>query len=152
MFISIDPGNNVGLATFSAEGDDIYKTVTKLSEFRRFYLSNIYSSINLGDINEITFIMEDYKLRKEMAIAQTGSDMPASRCIGAVEQINDMLGAKSTIELVPPGNLRGSLKWAGFPELARKPRSWHCPDDISAYAHGVKYLIDQGLRKHPIFE
>lgn len=152
MFMSIDPGENVGFATFSATGGDLMRSVVKLQEFRRFYLQMTYDSVRKGDLDFITFIMEDFTLRQDLAIAQTGSNMPAPRCIGAVEQIDTMLGAKSKIVLVKAGNLRGSLKWAGFPEYANKPRTWHCPDDIAAYAHGVKYLIDQNLRKHPIFD
>lgn len=151
MFMSIDPGENVGFATFSATGEDLMRTVVRLPEFRTFYLQMTYDSVKKGDLESVTFIMEDFALRKELAIEQTGSNMPAPRCIGAVEQIDTMLGNKSKIVLVKAGNLRGSLKWAGFPDLANKPRTWHCPDDIAAYAHGVKYLIDQKLRKHPIF-
>lgn len=152
MFMSIDPGENVGFATFSPTGEDMMRSVVKLKEFRRFYLQITYDRVRTGDLDFITFIMEDFTLRKDKAVDQTGSNMPAPRCIGAVEQIDAMLGTKSKIVLVKAGNLRGSLKWAGFPDLANKPRTWHCPDDIAAYAHGVKYLIDQNLRKHPIFE
>lgn len=152
MFMSIDPGKNVGFATFSATGEDLQRTVVDIKEFRTFYLQMTYDSVRDGHIESITFIMEDFTLRKDKALDQTGSDMPAPRCIGAVEQIDTMLGTKSKIVLVKAGNLRGSLKWAGLPEYANKPRTYHIPDDIAAYAHGVKYLIDQKLRKHPIFE
>lgn len=148
MFIAVDPGHNVGVATFREDGTDISKTIMSLDKFRDF-LKMVTESISKEE--PVTFIMEDFSLRHDKAIDQTGSDMPASRCIGAVEMAATLFGTRSTIYWQKPGNLKGALKWAGFPELARKPRSWHCPDDIAAYAHGVHRLIDLGLRKHPIF-
>lgn len=154
MFISIDPGQNVGVATFTDSGEDLGKTIMPLERFRSFFLKG---SIR-GRLKEpegtpkLTFIMEDYALRQDMAINQTGSDMPASRCIGAVEFAVDILGPeRGEIKMVKPGNLRTALKWAGYPELANKPRTWHCPDDLSAYAHGVMWLIQNDYRKHPLF-
>lgn len=148
MFISVDPGKNVGVATFREDGSDIKRTTMDLDKFRSF-LNMVLSGLPKDE--KLRFIMEDYNLLQNMAIAQTGSDMPASRCIGSVEMVVTLLGERSMIFFQKPGDLRGALKWAGFPELANKPRSWHCPDDISAYAHGVHRLINLGLRKHPIF-
>lgn len=154
MFISIDPGYHVGVATFNDEGGDISRTVMELRKFRKLFLKSICRERLKAPEGtpKLTFIMEDFNLLKNMAIQQTGSDMPASRCIGAVEMICDILGEdRSEIQLQKPGNLRTALKWAGYPELANKPRSWHCPDDLSAYAHGVFWLIKNDYRKHPIF-
>jgi hypothetical protein len=147
MFISVDPGDNVGVATFKADGTDINKTIMRLDKFRNF----LSLSVVVPDVKKMIFIVEDYRLCQNMAIAQTGSDMPASRCIGAIEMVCEILGDRSQIYWQNPSNLRGALKWAGYPKLANKPRSWHCPDDLSAYAHGVHRLIDLGIRKHPIF-
>lgn len=154
MFISIDPGENVGVATFTPEGKDISKTTLRLKEFRKLFLKSV-SRDRLkapGDAPKLVFIMEDFRLIHNLALEQTGSDMPAPRCIGAVEMIHDILGEeRSEIVLQKPGNLRTALKWAGLPHLANKPRTWHCPDDLSAYAHGVFWLIQNNYRKHPIF-
>lgn len=152
MFIAVDPGNNVGVATFRNDGTDIAKKVMSLTEFREFI--RVIMQVALEDDSKeymVTFVMEDFRLRHDKAIDQTGSDMPASRCIGAVEMVCTILEKQSHIYYQKPGDLKGALKWAGYPELARKPRSWHCPDDIAAYAHGVHRLIDLGIRKHPIF-
>lgn len=150
MYISVDPGKTVGVATFREDGTDIARTSLNIDAFRA-YLKATYHAVK--DIDEgLTFIIEDFKLRQDKALAQTGSEMPASRAIGSVEMLASLLGEKSTIYWQDPKNLRGALKWAGYPDLARKPRTWHCPDDLAAYAHGVHRLIDLGIRKHPIFE
>jgi hypothetical protein len=146
MYIAIDPGKNVGVATFKDDGTD-----NSRKTFREPFFLNFLELLVAAKPPEVVFIMEDFKLSKEKALDQVGSDMPAPRMIGAVQMTSVILGSRSHIELVPPGHLRTSLKWAGYPELAAKPRQWHCPDDISAYAHGVKYLIDRGIRIHPIF-
>lgn len=153
MFISIDPGYNVGAATFDFRGDDINKAIIDLPTFRKVYLKSVCRQFLKQPLGEkLIFIMEDYTLRQDMAINQTGSDMPASRCIGAVEMVADILGPeRCEIHLQKSGNLKTALKWAGYPELANKPRTWHCPDDLSAYSHGVFWLIKNGYRKHPIF-
>lgn len=148
MFISVDPGQNVGVATFREDGTDINRKIYPLPEFRSF-LQVVHQTVT---VEPISFIMEDYTLRHDKAIDQTGSNMPASRCIGAVEMMVTLLGNRSKIYLQKSGDLRGALKWAGYASLANKPRTWHCPDDIAAYAHGVHRLINLGLRKHPIFD
>lgn len=150
MFISIDPGYRVGVATFRDDGSPVAKTSMVLPEFR-LYLGGLYDYSRKHN-ERMRFLYEDFTLRQDMAIQQTGSDMPAPRAIGALEQIATMLGDMALIEKSQPRNLKTALKWAGYPELAKKPRSWHCPDELSAYSHGVMWLINLGIRKHPIFE
>lgn len=149
MYIAVDPGKTVGVATFREDGTDIARKALDIDKFRTL-LKSFYFGVKDSD-EKLRFIVEDYKLRQDMALAQTGSDMPASKCIGAIEMIMTLLGEQSMIWWQRPSDLKGALKWAGYPELARKPRTWHCPDDLSAYAHGVHRLIDLGVRKHPIF-
>lgn len=151
MLVSIDPGYRVGIATFNDDGTDIGRHSVPLPQFRN-RLHTLYEYAKKYE-EPIHFLYEDYTLRQDKALAQTGSDMPAPRCIGAVEMIHEMLGKLSpTLDKSKPINLRTALKWAGFPELANKPRTWHCPDDIAAYSHGVMWLIQNNLRKHPLFE
>lgn len=149
MFISIDPGKNNGVASFSDEGQDIKKKVMQEEEFLHFL--QMLLVIKGDGKNHITFILEDFKLRQDKAIDQTGSDMPSSRMIGAVQFADRILGDQSDIVYQRPGILNSALKWAGYSDLANKGRGYHVPDDIAAYSHGVYYLITQNLRKHPIF-
>ncbi|MFF5977043.1 hypothetical protein ACFY7C_36685 [Streptomyces sp. NPDC012769] len=150
MYISVDPGENVGVATFREDGTDIGKTVVPLPNFRTF-LTNTYFAIKDRD-EKLRFVVESFALRQDKSWEQTGSNMPASRCIGSIEQIMSLLGEQSMLWWAEPRNLRGALKIAGYPELARKPKNWHCPDDLAAYAHGVHRLVELGVRKHPIFD
>ena len=156
MFIAIDPGANVGVATFNEKGEDIKRTVMREEPFRDL-MANMYSML-YAEVQKhpeskigLTFIMEDFKLRQDKAIDQTGSDMPAPRIIGAVQMIDRLLGDRSEIILHQPMVLSTALKWAGFPKYANN-RRLHPPDDIAAYSHGVFHLINAGLRKHPIFD
>lgn len=146
MFIAIDPGKNTGVATFDKDGKDLQKYVFSEDSFRLFMVGLLHVK------GSVTFILEDFRLIQGKALEQTGSDMPAPRIIGAMQMVDTIIGKDSKIEYVRPGNLRTALKWAGYPELANKPYGWHCPDDLSAYAHGVMYLIQKGLKKHPIFD
>ncbi|MGS2592258.1 hypothetical protein [Streptomyces hebeiensis] len=149
--MSVDPGQNVGVATFRKDGSDINKTIMNLNNFQN-WLAILYKTVNESHSDRIlNFIVEDYTLRKDKALDQTGSNMPASKCIGSIEQIQALLETRCTIFYAKPTNLKTALKWAGYHELANKPRTYHVSDDISAYAHGVHRLIDLGLRTHPIF-
>jgi len=150
MFLSVDPGKNIGLASFNQEGEDLARKTVSLDYFPSF-LEAVYT-LSKDAKEPVVFIYEDYTLRKDKAIEQTGSDMPASQAIGMIKMISRLLGDLARIEVVKAGNLRTALKWAGYPELANKPRTWHCPDDLAAYAHGVMWLINNKIRKHPIFE
>lgn len=151
MFVAIDPGKRVGVATFKADGSDISKKIFQLDDehagFRHF-MGTIFESFKSSD-SHVTFIVESFNLRLDKALEQTGADMPAARAIGVVEMVNTLLASKSTLVMVPPRELYTALKWAGHNKWARAGA--HPPDDIAAYSHGVKYLIDHGLRKHPLF-
>jgi hypothetical protein len=150
MFIAVDPGQNVGVASFGSDGSDGNRFVNDLSDFRIF-LRNIYDVVKHSTENaKVHWIVEDFSLRQDRALEQTGSDMPASKCIGMVDLIDHMLENRSQLTMVPPSHLSTGLKLAGFKQYAR--RGIHAPDHIAAYAHGVKFLIDQGLRRHPIFD
>jgi hypothetical protein len=152
MFIAIDPGKRVGVATFRADGSDISKKIFLLDDevmgFRHF-MGTILESFKESAAH-VTFIVESFHLRMDKALEQTGADMPAARAIGVVEMVDTLLASKSNIVMVPPRDLYTALKWAGHNKWARAGA--HPPDDIAAYSHGVKYLIDKGLRKHPIFD
>lgn len=146
MFIAIDPGENVGMATFSDAGLDIKRKIFRLPQFRET-LALLTAASN---DQHYTFIMENFNLRLDKALDQTGSNMPAARAIGAVEMIDDILGSKSTIVMRDPRLLYSALKAAGYARYANK--RIHPPDDIAAYAHGVDYLIEIGLRRHPVLD
>ena len=153
MLVSIDPGFRVGAATFNKEGKDQAKTTYELPAFYRF-LESAYDYSKKFD-EKIIFLYEDFTLRQDKAYAQTGSKMPASQSIGAIWEIHTMLGDNSKIECSLPSNIVTALKWAGYKDIVRKMeknRNYHPADDVVAHAHGIMWLIQQGLRKHPIFE
>lgn len=151
MFISIDPGKNVGVATFNDDGTDRKKMILDITKFRSLFLRSIHTLVATHPEIKVTWIMEDYRLRRDKALDQTGSDMPAPRCIGAVEMMHDLIGEQqSTLVFQRPGILYTALKWAGYKQFAK--RNVHPPDDIAAYSHGVFYLIDNDYRKHPLFD
>lgn len=154
MFVSVDPGYRVGVATFKEDGSDLAKTIMKLDDEFRPWLNGLYQYSH--QFNEpIRFLYEDFTLRQDKAYEQTGSDMPASRCIGSIEMVSYMLGDKSTLDKSSPSNIVSAMKWSGQQDVARmmeRNRKYHPADDKVAYAHGVMWLINLKIRKHPIFE
>ncbi len=153
MFVSIDPGYRVGVATFREDGSDLANQIIPLDDFKG-WLKGLYQYSEKFD-EKIRFLYEDFTLRQDKAMAQTGSDMPASRCIGMVEMMHWMLGEQATIAKSSPRNIITAMKWAGRSDIAAKMqrnRSYHPADNLVAYAHGVMWLIELKVRKHPIFE
>lgn len=151
MLISVDPGFRSGVAVFNKDGTDRAKTTYELPGFYKF-LSNAYEYSKKFE-DPITFLYEDFTLRQDKAYAQTGSKMPASQAIGAIWQIHSMLD-NSKLECSLPSNIKTALKWAGYNNIVKqmeRNRSYHPADDIVAHSHGVMWLIQQGVRKHPIF-
>lgn len=147
MYVAIDPGKNIGLATFSSEGEDRGKLVVN-EEALFGFLKNVIVAVEEKESRFVTFILEDYKLRKDRALDQVGSDIPAARIIGAVQMVHSILGEQSKIVLQEPRILHTALKWSRQNKWVG--RKSHVPDDVSAYAHGVYYLIQQKIRPHPI--
>lgn len=154
MFVSIDPGKRVGVANFTEEGKDIAKTIFDLDTSFKAYLQGLIEYSKTKN-EKIRFLYEDFTLRQDKAIAQTGSNMPASRAIGMIELTHWMLGDMSTLDKSSPINLKTALKWDKRLDIVRmmeRNRNYHPADDIVAHAHGVMHLINLGIRKHPIFE
>lgn len=146
QYISVDPGKTTGVAAFDSNGKELNRAAYSIKYFKMFLQGVVAGN------TPVTFIVEDFNLRADKALEQTGSEMPAPRIIGMVEFAVSMLGEESKMVMCQSTNLKTALKWAGFPELANKPRNWHCPDELSAYAHGVMYLIQQNIREHPIWQ
>jgi hypothetical protein len=154
VFVSIDPGRNVGVASFTDDGKDIHCATINLKDFKVYLKGLIEVSKNADE--KIHFLYEDFTLRKDKALDQTGSEMPAPKCIGMVELAQCVIGdAKSTIEKALPGNLITAFKWDGRPDIALKMernRKYHPDDKLAAHAHGTMWLINMKIKKHPIFE
>lgn len=154
MFISIDPGKRVGVSSFTDEGKDIGTQIFMVDSTFKTFLKGIYEYSKANN-EMIRFLYEDYTLRQDKAIAQTGSNMPASRAIGMVEMIHWMLGEKSTLDKSSPRNIITAFKWDGRKDIAsrmERDRNYHPDDGLVAHAHGVMHLINLNIRKHPIFE
>lgn len=145
MYVAIDPGESVGMAMFTDTGEDIRKLTLRLPQFRE--------ALAMLMVTDKTyhFIVEDFRLRKDKALDQIGSNIPAARAIGAIEMMVAILGERASITMVQPSVLTSALKAAGFARYANN-RRLHPPDDVAAYAHGVQYLIDNKLRRHPVLD
>lgn len=147
MYLAVDPGRNIGVATFDTEGKDILKKTLDTQTFLSFL---VLLDMQLKSSDEkLTIIAEDFRLRKDKALDQTGSEMPAPKVLGMLELFKALNPSKVTLHLQDPKYLTSGLKWAGNHSKIR--RGYHVPDDYSAHAHGVYYLVSTGIRVHPIF-
>lgn len=153
MFISIDPGQNVGVASFKEDGTDLHSKTIDLDSFPLFLINMYQYAVKHNE--KVHLLYEDFMLRQDKAIAQTGSDMPASQCIGMLKLIHAWFNGQSTLETCSSRDLITAFKWDSRPDIAAKlerRRGYHPPDHLAAHAHGVMWLINKNIRKHPIFE
>lgn len=128
-YLAIDPGLSSGIATFDAAGKVTDISIIRTPAAMFDFLSKV--------TNEVTklIIVEEFKLFQRKALQQSGSDMVASRVIGAIEYVAH--SQKIPIVWQPAQIKRVAEMWTG-----KKPPSNHNESHgIDAYNHGMYYLI-----------
>ena len=142
MYVAFDPGKTTGIASFEDDGSDRSKSVytgdnlyVVLALLEKFHASNPIKH----------FIVEDFKLREDKVYDLVGQEGHADRAIGAIEYVAWQL--KVPITFQSSSILKTALKWARI-----KPRAGHLPDELSAYAHGVHWLIVNNIRRNPVLD
>lgn len=148
LYLAIDPGRHIGVATFTDTGDIIMKRTLDNTQFLQL-LSLLDGQLRTQENMQLVIIAEDFKLRKDKALEQTGSEMPAPKVIGMLELFHALHPNKTKLHMQDPKYLSTGLKWAGNGHMVRK--GYHPPDDCAAEAHGVYYLVQTQIRTHPIF-
>ena len=137
MYLSIDPGDErSGWARFDATG-------TSTGHGILYGKESLYNLLfEEGEKNPLISLMicEDYKLFDFAAKAQSWSKLSTVRLIGSIEYWCHYNGVELVLD--PPVNLIMGAMYSGM----KKPKG-HCPDDLSAYFHGVYVLQQRGIRK-----
>ena len=123
--LSVDPGENVGYALW--DGTECYENATvKRNRFMQMLTDGYFDGVH-------RVVAEDFTLFRGRAQKQTGSKMPASLVLGALELWCRQQGI--WLHKQHSGILSVASKHANRPLPAG-----HCPDDLSAYLHGYYYL------------
>ncbi len=135
-YIAIDPGDNIGWATFDEQG-----------KFIAF--GEIKGHDNFLDWLEeqegcITFIVESYRARP--GATNSWSRLPTIQLIGAIKRIAKKKKIK-VVEQDPSPALSIGLR---FIKMHTTYRGKHVPDRVSALAHGVYYLKIAGIQDDPL--
>lgn len=133
MILAIDPGVMNGWAEFTDEGE--FKMMGQMD------IDDLYDFFHNYSEPLSAIIIEDYVLYKKRAIQQSGSNMPASKVIGAAEMLARRKGAKLVKQ---KANILPIAE-----KLSQKfmPKDHSISHQFSAYNHGFYYLIQQGLRQ-----
>lgn len=86
MVLAVDPGHHTGLAVFAHDGDRwSCRWVTQVTGGVPAFLDAVDPWVSEGRVGR--FVVETFLLRSDLAREQSGSDMPSSRVIGAVEVV-----------------------------------------------------------------
>lgn len=129
-YISIDPGDTSGWATFDEKGDLIQ-------------MGSTHSDKDLTDVLDTTkptlVVCEDWITVGHKTFG--GDKMNTARLIGKIEfwcELNGVKMVKQPASVKPIAYL-----WAGM----KKPKNHAVSHEPDAYVHGVYYLQKAGVRK-----
>lgn len=133
-YLSVDPGESTGYAAFDSKGELVDLGISRSpAEFVML----------LHEMSEPpkVIVLEQFTLYQSKALQQSGSNMVASRVIGAVEAY--ALVNKCEVVYQPASIKKIAEMWTG-----KKPPSNHKEShNIDAYNHGMYYLIKNKIRK-----
>lgn len=133
-YLSFDPGAATGWAAFDKLGEEInFGTCESIEELVHF--------LDTFPGKPRVVIYERYRLRKNKALQQSGSEMPASVAIGAIVT-HAILWGSDTVKQEP------SIKPMAELMSGIKPRGPHSQSHwVDALNHGVYYLVKKKIRK-----
>lgn len=141
IYVSVDPGRTVGVATWTEQGELITKVKMPIDAFETWLLAFIRND----KVEVLAFIVEEYRIYAHTATAHIGSKVETIQCIGKIKIVAKELGVPVVEQ--PATILNGAAKWAGVKRTAR-----HWPDDVSAYLHGYYYLHKKKLIKARVLD
>lgn len=131
--LAVDPGGTNGLAWFDENYQFVGMAQVKLDELPIW--------LDKHEPKPDVIVLENYRLWKHKALQQAGSTMPASQGIGMVKSYATINGIKVVEQ--SPQILDGAQKQTQmFMPKDHSQSHW-----VSAYNHGMWYLIGQGHRK-----
>lgn len=129
---SIDPGGTCGVCLWEVTGVLVWQRKMSLDEFE-VWCDEFPDTLSV-------VICEDFTLRRNRANAQTGSKMQASQGIGIARALARRHRAKFIRQ--QPDILRITALHMGV-----KVPMGHIPDDVSAYLHGARWFMSEGILK-----
>ena len=140
-YLAIDPGGTTGWARFNETGDTTGFGKIKGHDAFLDWLEEVQGVQ--------VCILENYKVGRSGGSQFTHSfgDVPTLQLIGAIKRV----AKKQGWELVEqsPNDMYMGLRHIGlWSQYRGSGKALHVPDDQSALAHGVYYLIKIGVRKH----
>lgn len=130
--VSIDPGGTCGVCLWEVTGQLVWQRKMLLDEFV-IWCDEFAEGVTV-------VVCEDFTLRRNRANAQTGSKMQASQGIGIARAFARAKRAKFIRQ--QPDILRITALHVGV-----KVPQGHIPDDVSAYLHGARWFMSEGILK-----
>lgn len=130
-YLAIDPGKTTGWAAFDEHGE--CQGMGKIQGVDKFL-----DWLEEQEFKEL--ILEVYRNRPGWI--NSWSEGPTQQHIGAITRIQRKKKAK--LHKREAANLPIACKIAGVPYS----RDRHLDDQMSAFAHGVHFLVERNIRKH----
>lgn len=124
--LAIDPGKRNGWAFMKFGGEIVERKVVPFDDFA----DTLYSAELPG---LVCVVFEDFRLFGHRANDQSGSSFETVQVIGMLRGMARYRNLRIVAQ--QPGEYRTGAKYVQY-----KLGKGHCPDDISAWLHGVVYL------------
>lgn len=140
MIVSIDPGDTVGVCTWTEAGVLISQKKMSLEDF--IIWCDGMADSKLAEAMITVVVVEDFALWAHKAFSQRGSKMKASQGIGVAKSFARRVRAK----LVTQSS--SILKIAAMHTGTKVVQ--HFDDDVSAYLHGYWYFENAGILKSSV--
>lgn len=153
MIIAWDPGEkNIGCAMFSYNEEArtanlMFKRI--LTRDTMYKVLELAEGMLLNENQRHTFVIENFRIdpnnvanrnpRGRSSAMFQWSEVETSQVIGALRYAAFRMN-QSDVVMQEPGILAMGRKWCDF-----KVPKGHIPDDVSAYIHGLHYMMKYGL-------
>lgn len=156
-FLGIDPGKTTGLARIDVDVEAkkiIYQHDSEAGwEYFAVWLNSIETMASeRKDNDQITVVMEDYRLFSHKAKDQIGSRIEAAQVIGAVKYAVGRSKNKMVLVLQPSSLNPTAAKWSGRGIKEATNPKLHIPNNISAFNHAHYYIVDKGFIRHRVLD
>lgn len=134
VYLALDPGDTTGWAQFGEDGGLIAYGQVKESEYNKW----LNEQLTAGTIKIV--ICEDYR-NHGWVQQKRWSQNKTSKKIGGLEALANVYGIRVVLQ---PNTVKSiGYMWGGI----EKPSNHSISHQFDAYAHGVYFLQQEGIRK-----
>lgn len=145
-FVGIDPGKTTGWSWVTVDTDIKQITADKGLRLGMDKTDELLDMMVQSE-KKYTLICEDFTLFSRLALAQSGSNMPASQVIGMVKSAVRRSAGRIELVMQSSKDNKQRAKASG----REIPNNHKVSHDVAAYNHVFSYLLEKNIIKNRMF-